>query len=228
MLPRSALLSRFGPELLRRLDQAIGLIPEAIIASHAAPLHAADFAFEAPMANREAIEHVLGQLMAGVVEPLARRRQGVLRLVCRLKYERAFEEGGQDDYRHLFSVEKNQPLIFSLGLFRPSASPDYLRDSLRLRLENVRMAGPVTSVHVEAAAVGPLELRQQALFDQETDYDQPQRLAGLIDRLSNRLGRGAVVQVALVPDAQPEYTCFDVPLAGGKALVANAFVPRPR
>src|SRR4029078_8830605 len=129
---------------------------------------------EAPMANREAIERVLGQLMAGVVEPLARRRQGVLRLVCRLKYERAFEEGTQDNYRHLFSVEKNQPLIFSLGLFRPSASPDYLRDLLRLRLENVRMAGPVTSVHVEAVAVGPLELRQQALFDRETDYDQPQ------------------------------------------------------
>jgi len=29
------------------------------------------------------------------------------------------------------------------------------------------------------------------------------------------LGRNAVVQVALLPDAQPEYACVDLPLAGG-------------
>jgi hypothetical protein len=92
-----------------------------------------------------------------------------------------------------------------------------LRDLLRLRLESVRLAGLVTSVHVEVIAIGPLELRQQDLFDGDENRDQPRRLAGLVDRLSNRLGRGAVVQVALLPDAQPEYTCVDVPLAGGAA-----------
>jgi hypothetical protein len=269
-LPRSALLARFGPELLRRFDQAIGCAPETIEARRAPPEYAADFTFEAPLANREAIEQVLGQLIAQVTEPLSRRRQGVLRLVCRLKYERAFEEdrpggpkgnspgrkagdsripilqrpGGPTQATRNVPVLRtfsnvsngmspplrvgllpagppglNSPgrissLVFTLGLFRPSASPEYLRDLLRLRLENVRMAGPVTSVQVEVTSIGQLELRQQAMFDRETNEDQPRRLAGLVDRLSNRLGRGAVAQVALLPDAQPEYTCVDVPLAG--------------
>jgi protein ImuB len=215
-LPRSALLARFGPELLRRFDQAIGRAPETIETRHAPPEYAADFTFEAPLANRAGVEQVLGQLIAQVTEPLSRRREGVLRLVCRLKYERAFEASTLPFRAGLLAdpPDRDSSLAFTLGLFRPSASPEYLRDLLRLRLENVRMAGPVTRVHVEVTSVGPLELRQQAMFDSETKSDQPRRLAELVDRLSNRLGRGAVAQVALLPDAQPEYTCVDVPMAG--------------
>ncbi len=126
--------------------------------------------------------------------------------MCRLKYEQAL---GDAD-----SVSHNGLLAFSLSLFRPSASPRYLCDLLRLRMENLRLAGPVTSIHIEATAVGALALSQQPLFDAEVDASQPRRRAELVDRLSNRLGRQAVVEVALLPDAQPEYTCVDVPLAG--------------
>ena len=265
-LPRSALLARFGPELLRRFDQAIGGAPEMIAARHAPPEYAAEVTFEAPLANREAIEHVLGKLIAQVTEPLVRRRKGVLRLVCRLKYERAFEDpdirpfslaqaftpgmefinfnkhaplgakapaiknGHAAPGVNAWATEKTSSFTFSLSLFRPSASPEYLRDLLRLRLENMCLAGPVTSVHVEATSIGPLELRQQAMFDHETNQDQPRRLAELVDRLSNRLGRGAVAQVALLPDAQPEYTCVDVPLTGVGTSVGNALrgVPEAR
>jgi protein ImuB len=217
-LPRSALLARFGPDLLRRFDQAMGRVDEIITARRLPPEYAADFTFEAPIANREAIEQVLGQLIARVTEPLARRREGMLRLACRVKYERAFEEDLKPE--GLTEAIPQSPaaqsiFTFSLSLFRSSASPEYLCDLLRLRLESVRFAGPVTSVHVEVTSVAPLELCQQALFEDQCDREQPRRLAGLVDRLSNRLGRGAVVQVALLPDAQPEYTCVDAPLAGG-------------
>jgi protein ImuB len=146
---------------------------------------------------------VLAQLIARLTGPLSRRREGVLSLVCRLQYERAIEEDA-------WATEKGS-LAFCVGLFRASASAEYLCDLLRLRLETVRLAGPVTSVQVEVTAVGPLELRQQALFDSDADQEQPRRLAALVDRLSNRLGRAAVVQTTLLADAQPEYTCVDVP-----------------
>jgi protein ImuB len=218
-LPRSALLSRFGPELLWRFDQAMGDAPETILAHHAPPEYRADFTFEAPMAQRDVIEQVLGELLTQITAPLTQRREGVLRLVCRLKYERAFEED---------KLNLGSSLSFSLGLFRPSASPEYLRDLLRLRLESVRMPGPVTSVRVEATVVGPLELRQQAIFDSDTEHERPRRLAGLVDRLSNRLGRNAVMQVMLLPDAQPEYTCVDVPLTRAGKSIGNALRGVPK
>jgi hypothetical protein len=264
-LPRSALLSRFGPDLLLRLDQALGRAPEMIVARHIGPQYAADFTFETPLANREAIERVLAQLIARLTGPLSRRREGVLALLCRLYHERAFEEddrpggpkGNSPDRKDRSqSIHPTRPggptqatcevpvlrtlpaashgltlplragllpagppdlmllqfdawptektsLAFCLGLFRPSASAEYLCDLLRLRLESVRLAGPVTSVQVEVTAVGPLELRQQALFDSDSEQEHPRRLAGLVDRLSNRLGREAVVQTALLADAQP-------------------------
>jgi protein ImuB len=43
----------------------------------------------------------------------------------------------------------------------------------------------------------------------------------LVDRLSNRLGCAAVVQTALLADAQPEYACVDVPLAGAAAVLVT-------
>jgi protein ImuB len=47
----------------------------------------------------------------------------------------------------------------------------------------------------------------------------------LIDRLSNRLGRQAVVRPVLLSDAQPEHACLDVPLAG--EVTPRAAEPRP-
>jgi protein ImuB len=201
----------------------MGQAPETIMACHVPPDYAADFMFEAPLSNREAIEHALAQLLSQVVEPLARRREGALRLACRLKYEQGGEEEGKPESHtnRALAEPVAHAFAFSLGLFRPSASADYLRDLLRLRLESVRLAGPVTSIHVEVTAIGPLELTQQALFEEDQNQEQPRRLAELVDRLSNRLGRNAVVQVALLPEAQPEYTCVDVPLEGGAASVGN-------
>ncbi len=69
-LPRDALLSRFGPDLLLRLDQATGHAREMITARHVPPEYAAVFSFEAGIANREAIELVLEQLIGRISEPL--------------------------------------------------------------------------------------------------------------------------------------------------------------
>ncbi len=200
-----------------RLDQATGHAREMITARHVPPEYAADFSFEAPIANREAIELVLEQLIGRISEPLARRREGVLRLMCRLKYERAL---GDVD-----SVSHNGLLAFSLSLFRPSASPRYLCDLLRLRLEKLRLAGPVTSIHVEVTAVGPLELCQQPLFDAEVDARAAASAGGAGRSVEQSAGPQAVVEVALLPDAQPEYTCVDVPLAGN---VSRASASRQR
>ena len=70
----------------------------------------------------------------------------------------------------------------------------------------------VGSMSLEATVTAPLELQQQELFSESSPRRHPRNLAGLINRLSNRLGRRRVVRVRLVPDAQPEMAYRYVPV----------------
>jgi protein ImuB len=53
------------------------------------------------------------------------------------------------------------------------------------------------------------------LFSDSVARHDPRHLAGLVDRLSSRLGRKAVVRPRLLPDAQPELAYRYDPLIGG-------------
>jgi protein ImuB len=99
-------------------------------------------------------------------------------------------------------------------LFRPSALAEHLWQLLRLQLESLRLPAPVTAVRVEVLASAPLAWQQQSLFETDHRQDTARQMALLIDRLSNRLGRQAVVRSVPVSDAQPEYAAVGVPLAG--------------
>lgn len=99
-LPRSGLHGRFGPQLVRRLDQACGTVEEVIQAEHLAGQLEAEWPLEHPTDRRDVILAVLGQLLPRVIEPLASQRKGVLELVCRLE------------------CQADQPWHLPLGLFR--------------------------------------------------------------------------------------------------------------
>ena len=61
------------------------------------------------------------------------------------------------------------------------------------------------------AAAGLLELEQQELFEDEPQHSRPRHLACLVDRLTSRLGRQAVLCPKLLADAQPEHACQYLP-----------------
>ena len=117
---------------------------------------------------------------------LASRGCGVLRLECRL------------------ACPPQKPLRVGFGLFEPTVAVKHLSELMRLQLERLRLTTPITAIDVEAMVTAPLERRQQELFADDSPRSRPRQLAGLIDRLSTRLGRDAVVRARLKPDAQPE------------------------
>ncbi len=232
-LPRASLLARFGPECVRRLDQACGRLAEVIRAQHLPGELAADWVFEHPTERRDVLETVLGQLLPRVVEPLASQRRGVVELVCRLE------------------CQAEAPRHWSLRLFRPSAAVEHLLDMLRLRLESVWVRRPVTAVRLTVTAWGLLELTQQELFDgsaldgaalDESALDgavfhgaaprsTERELAALVDRLTSRLGRQAVLRAQLLADAQPEHACQYLPpdevaRSSGRAAVSSGRAAR--
>ncbi len=125
---------------------------------------------------------------------LGRCGRGALRLQCRLSFFGA------------------APLEIAVGLFEATARPENLFPLLQLQLERLRLPGPVRAMSLEATITGPLECRQQELFPDAALRWQPRRLAGLVERLSSRLGLRAVVQARLLPEAQPELACRFDPL----------------
>ncbi|HEY2760242.1 MAG TPA: DNA polymerase Y family protein, partial [Pirellulales bacterium] len=86
-VPRDALASRFDPQLLCRLDQALGLRFEPILSHRTPPDITAETELEYPIADRYAVDFVLGQLTERIAATLTERQQGAIRLECRLRCE---------------------------------------------------------------------------------------------------------------------------------------------
>jgi len=105
-------------------------------------------------------------------------------------------------------------------LFRPTGSLQHLTALLRTRLEQIRVAEPVSGLSLRVTAAEPLYLSQADFM--ETEQTQGlKELSILIDRLSNRLGRDAVTRPELVPDPQPEYACRFTPVIQTELQIAD-------
>ena len=77
--------ARFGPQLVLRIDQALGAADE-VLAAHRLPAElTAEWQLEHPTERRDLIDIILRQLLPQLTEPLARRRHGVRELECRLE-----------------------------------------------------------------------------------------------------------------------------------------------
>jgi protein ImuB len=195
-LPRETLSSRFGELVLKRLDQARGLLPEALVSHKPSAEFQVEWLLEHPTDRQAMIDFVLESLVEKLIPPLVARREGILRLECRM------------------DLQSTEPLRFCLGLYRASTASKHLLGLLHLQLEKLRLRAKVCAIRLTVLAVGALEREQQELFAEDRDLASPRHLASLVDRLASRLGREAVLQPKLLADAQPEHACQYFPLAG--------------
>ena len=216
-LPRPSLLSRFGAELVRRWDQALGDAEEVLITYRASPVFHADWTLEYPTHHRKALLSIVEELVRRVAQALAQRGEGVIELICRLHCgpSDAPREDRQKerDAPKTQAAEPGRPLVLRIGLFQPTASAGHLTQLVHMQLDQVLLPGPVEHVAVDASLTAPLERRQGELFS-DSPRTASRQLAQLVDRLSSRLGRDAVVRPSLQADAQPERAYHYLPLAG--------------
>ncbi len=185
-LPRSTLPSRFGPELLKRLDQAFGDEME-LLATQAAPVSfVAQWAGEWPLTNQEALQCIVKELLDELLNRLRPLRSGIRQLLCGFR-----EPGGR---AHEFCV----------NCVVPTDVAKHLLEMLALQWERRLLPEEVIFVRLEATLTDRLKVRQRDLFGHSLDGSDQREVVALLDRLSNRLGTQAVVRTRLVPDAQPE------------------------
>jgi protein ImuB len=196
-LPRASLRSRFGEEVLLRVDQFFGATEETIVAHRPPPRFSADWILEYPAEQREVVGQIATELIRRVAGSLAERREGAVQLSCRL------------------DCAPGRMLRLEVGIFRPSAEAAHLAELLRMQLERASLSGPVGRITLTAPLTAPLENRQGELFAGH-EHEAVRHLALFIDRTRSRLGSAAVVQPELTADPLPERAVRDRPLQASR------------
>ena len=198
VLPRADLGTRFGPELLRRWDQAFGQAAEPIQGQPFPVELQADQVIDPPTGRRDTLSFVMTQLVARVAEMLFHAGRGATQVRCRLHC-------GTSD------------VDLQVGLFEPTASAEHLSQLVEMRFERLSLPAPVAAVSVRAVTTALLQRRQADFFGDARQTQHPRLLAALVDRLSSRLGARAVLRPRRVADAQPELAYHYDPLVADLA-----------
>jgi protein ImuB len=201
-LPRAALTARFGADLLTRLDQARGLLAEPISPRTPLPAHRAQLVLAEPVLHAAALaaltERLLGELAAG----LEACGLGARRLTL------------------AFYRVDNSTACAHIGTSRPCRDARQLQRLFAEKLAGIDPGFGIERAILCADVVEPLlpePLAWRGLAG--GDLDQARDLAPLVDRLSNRLGPGAVSQ--LVPQAS------HLPERAQRRIPALSAVPPP-
>jgi protein ImuB len=185
-LPRHALPSRFGPQLLHRLDQALGRIDEPLVPLMYVASIEARMDFDGAVDSIETIYLVFKRLIGDVVSELAQRGCGAREI--EIEFFRAYA----------------QTIKHTIGLSRPSRDPVNLFNLIRCATENLDGGGDgFLGIRLFVARAERISDEQIALLDQEL-YAGEIELAQLIERLRVRMGEGAIATPTLVESHLPE------------------------
>jgi protein ImuB len=210
--PRAPLARRFGPEVLLRLDQALGCVSEPISPVVPPGTIQRRAVFLEPLITAEALGTALAQLARRVCADLDDAGRGARRLD--LYFERV--DGSVQAVR--------------AGLARPSRDPSHVARLLAERLGEVDPGHGVEAMHLVVSLAEPLAPAQPAggLIAADRARDDAADLAPLVDRLLNRLGEGKVFRIAPVESEVPERAVRPVPpLAPPTGAAWPPSLPRP-
>ena len=195
--PRAPLVRRFGKHLLVRLDQALGRLDEAVSPRlPVAPLSVERHLIE-PVTCMEDIEALIVQLSGSLERDLERRGEGARSLQLLL-----------------FRVDGAVSRV-SVGTSRPMREPEPIRKLFHERL--AALEGDIDAgygfdlVRLSVLAVAAFVMRQTDFSGATADDDMD--LALFADRVSARLGEGAVMKTLSVESHLPERAVALVPFA---------------
>ncbi|MFQ5806501.1 MAG: DNA polymerase Y family protein [Phycisphaerae bacterium] len=185
MLPRSLLPARFGPQLVLRLQQALGEVYEEVTAHEFEEPPAARLVFETPLRDLQAVQAAVAQLLEELFAQLLERTLALRRLDCVLTYEQV------------------PPTVLKIGLSRASRAWRHVAELVQRRLEPAGLSGNLIGVQLVARETSRFKPGQIDLFE-PGEPGREEEFGCLLDRLMNRLGYDAVVRAELVDDYQPE------------------------
>ena len=184
-LPRDGLAKRCGKELLEKLDQARGALPEPRLFFAPPARFCAALELPGEVAHAEGVLFAVRRLLVQLEGLLTARQAGVRRFVINLLHaKKKFTE-------------------VQIDLASPARSAERFARLLRERLAKLVLAQSVESIRLEAADFVPLHERTGGMFGDAQAEDED--WAQLVERLQLRLGREAIHGLTPQPDHRPEY-----------------------
>lgn len=205
--PRGPFAKRFGRTLYRRLDQALGTLPEPIEPVFPDTVPYARRGLLEPISTVEAFGQVIHELVADVVHQLAAVGRGARRLDC------------------YFHRVDGQAQAIRAGMAAPSRDAPHLAKLLTTRLETVDPGLGVEVMVLVASLVEDMMPEQgYALGEAKRGPD----LRSLVDALANRFGQRSLYRETPEPSAMPERSSARLPaLAPAADRAWNDALPRP-
>ncbi|WP_374643656.1 DNA polymerase Y family protein [Tabrizicola sp.] len=188
--PRAPLARRFGPDLCRRLDQALGEASEPITPVRPEDLIEARRSFAEPIAAAETIARHIGKLVDALCTLLEERGLGARRL---------------DLLCHRID---SRIQTVRIGLARPVRDPKRLTRLLCDKIETIDPGLGIEIMSLVASLAEPLAAKQ--VTTDLVGTPEPD-LSGLIDTLANRVGAKAIYRFAPVPSDVPERSVCRIP-----------------
>lgn len=188
--PRAPLALRFGPEIGRRLDQALGQLAEPIEPIRSPELIDVRRAFAEPIGAAETIARYIGKLVTQLCELLEERDLGARRLdlICHRVDNRA--------------------QAVRVGTATPVRDVKRLTRLLCDKIETIEPGFGIEVMTLAATVAEPLTEKQTvSSLVQESTPD----VSDLIDTLMNRVGERAIYRLAPIPSDVPERSVCRIP-----------------
>jgi protein ImuB len=214
-MPRAGLARRFGAELVRRLDQALGVEPEPISPA-GAPLHfAVRLSLPEPIGLEADILAGLDRLMPVLCQKMRAQGRGARRV--RLELSRV--DGGTQ--------------ALEVGLARPADRPDQLRPLFELKvgaidagfgIDRLRLSAPLTEPVHAAEHKGGWAVSAEA----GAPRGDMQDVADLVARIGARVGLEAITRARPADSHIPEKTAAILAAAWSEPATDWPEPPRPR
>ncbi|AWZ19548.1 putative DNA repair enzyme [Roseovarius sp. EC-HK134] len=210
--PRASLARRFGPEVMLRLDQALGHVPEPMSPSAPAPRFATRLSLPDPIGLRGDLEAAVCRLTERLCLLLQGKGQGARHL--RLEAYRA--DGG------LQAVE--------VRLARAVDQPEAMRPLLEMQLDRIDAGFGIDMLRLETIVTARMETRQgeSGLGRGRGPGAQEAALADLITRLGGRIGLEAITRRHPAESHIPEKSALTLAAAWSEPAPAPWPTPEAR
>ena len=216
VLPRAALARRFGRDVVRRLDQALGVEPEPITPARLDITFATRLSLPEPIGLDSDILAAIDRLLPPLCDKLRQHGRGVRRLQL-----------------ELFHPDRTRQSL-SAGLARPSHDPDQIKPLIALKLTGLDPGFGIDVIRLEAIVSEPVHARQhsghaEALADAQSRRDRGTAMEDLLTRIGGRIGLEEVRRLHPADSHIPEKTATVMAAAFSEPALdwEDPPVPRP-